>query len=165
MVKSGFWGERKRILTPSLSQGEGECGDGEDENNVVKMSPFSHTQLSLATFKGECGDGKGEKMTSDKRRMTKKMWWKSLAVHIPSCRWLPQWGGMWRVIYLVSPRTPEGGQAGKGDKHLSLHILCSCGVHTQLSLATSMRGNVVTEKGKKWRVTNDEGASDWKERM
>ena len=73
MLKSGFRGERKGILTPSLSQGEGECGDGEDENNVVKMSPFSHTQLSLATFKGECGDGKGEKMTSDKRRMTKKM--------------------------------------------------------------------------------------------
>ncbi|MFC2354082.1 MAG: phosphinothricin acetyltransferase [Capnocytophaga ochracea] len=23
---------------------------------------------------------------------------------------------MWRVIYSVSPRTPEGGQAGKGDK-------------------------------------------------
>ena len=48
----GFRGEIKRILTPSLSQGEGECGDGEDENNVVKMSPFSHTQLSQATFKG-----------------------------------------------------------------------------------------------------------------
>ena len=49
MLKTGFRGERKRILTPSLSQGEGECGDGEDENNVVKMSPFSHTQQSLAT--------------------------------------------------------------------------------------------------------------------
>ena len=34
MLKSGFRGERKRILTPSLSQGEGECGDekGELEN-------------------------------------------------------------------------------------------------------------------------------------
>ena len=31
-------------------------------------------------------------------------------------------GGMWRIIYWVSPRTPEGGQAGKGDKLLSLHI-------------------------------------------
>ena len=28
MVKTGFRGERKRILTPSLSQGEGECSDG-----------------------------------------------------------------------------------------------------------------------------------------
>ncbi len=27
MLKTGFRGERKRILTPSLSQGEGECGD------------------------------------------------------------------------------------------------------------------------------------------
>ncbi|EIW94376.1 hypothetical protein HMPREF1321_0696 [Capnocytophaga sp. oral taxon 412 str. F0487] len=35
---------------------------------------------------------------------------------------------MWRVVYLVSPRTPEGGQAGKGDKPLSLHILRSCGL-------------------------------------
>jgi len=39
-------------------------------------------------------------------------------------------GGMWRVIYLVSPRTPEGGQAGKGDKLPSLHILHSRGAHT-----------------------------------
>ena len=28
MLKTGFRGERKRILTPSLSQGEGECRDG-----------------------------------------------------------------------------------------------------------------------------------------
>ena len=27
----GFRGERKGILTPSLSQGEGECGDGKVE--------------------------------------------------------------------------------------------------------------------------------------
>jgi len=27
MVKTGCRGERKRILTPSLSQGEGECRD------------------------------------------------------------------------------------------------------------------------------------------
>ena len=31
MVKTGFRGERKGILTPSLSQGEGECGDGKSE--------------------------------------------------------------------------------------------------------------------------------------
>ncbi|WP_255493546.1 phosphinothricin acetyltransferase [Capnocytophaga sp. oral taxon 902] len=37
---------------------------------------------------------------------------------------------MWRVIYLVSPRTPEGGQAGKGDKPPPLYTLCSRGAHT-----------------------------------
>jgi len=31
MLKTGFRGERKRILTPSLSQGEGECGDGKEK--------------------------------------------------------------------------------------------------------------------------------------
>ncbi len=30
MVKTGFRGERKGILTPSLSKGEGECGDGKE---------------------------------------------------------------------------------------------------------------------------------------
>ena len=44
-------------------------------------------------------------------------------------------GGMWRVIYSVSPRTPEGGQAVKGDKPPLLHILRSRDTHTQLSLA------------------------------
>jgi len=34
----GFRGERKRILTPSLSQGEGGCSDGKDEGDVVKTS-------------------------------------------------------------------------------------------------------------------------------
>ena len=48
MLKTGFRGERKRILTPSLSQGEGECSDGKND----ETSPFTHTQLSLATFKG-----------------------------------------------------------------------------------------------------------------
>ena len=49
-------------------------------------------------------------------------------------------GGMWRVIYSVSPRTPEGGQAGKGDKPPLLHILRSRDTHTQLSLATFKGG-------------------------
>ena len=31
MLKTGFRGERKRILTPSLSQGEGECSDGNSD--------------------------------------------------------------------------------------------------------------------------------------
>ena len=34
MVKTGFRDERKRILSPSLSQGEGECGDGKSEGKV-----------------------------------------------------------------------------------------------------------------------------------
>ena len=72
--------------------------------------------------------------------------------HILRSRGLPSKGGMWRVIYLASPRTPEGGQAGKGDKLPSLHILRSRGAHTQLLLDTSKRGNVVTEKG-----SSDEG--------
>ena len=38
MLKTGFRDERKRILTPSLSQGEGECSDGKDEGDVVKTS-------------------------------------------------------------------------------------------------------------------------------
>ncbi|EJF45464.1 hypothetical protein [Capnocytophaga ochracea] len=47
---------------------------------------------------------------------------------------------MWQVIYSVSPRTPEGGQAGKGDKPPPLHILRSRGAHTQLSLGTFKGG-------------------------
>ena len=54
---------------------------------------------------------------------------------------------MWRVIYWESPRTPEGGQAGKGDKPPPLHILHSRGAHTQLLLATFKGGIVATEKG------------------
>ncbi|QLF50315.1 phosphinothricin acetyltransferase [Capnocytophaga sp. oral taxon 902] len=55
---------------------------------------------------------------------------------------------MWRVIYSVSPRTPEGGQAEKGDKPPPLHILRSRGAHTQLSLAT-FEGECSDGKGKK----------------
>ncbi|MDU6660024.1 MAG: phosphinothricin acetyltransferase [Capnocytophaga sp.] len=47
---------------------------------------------------------------------------------------------MWRLIYSVSPKIPEGGQAGKGDKPPSLHILCFHGAHTQLLLATFKKG-------------------------
>ena len=46
MPKTGFRDERKGILTPSLSQGEGECGDGKDEGNMVKMPCGEHTPLS-----------------------------------------------------------------------------------------------------------------------
>ena len=31
-------------------------------------------------------------------------------------------GKLWRVVYWVSPRTPEGGQAGKADTPPFLHI-------------------------------------------
>jgi len=31
MLKTGVRGERKRILTPSLFQGEGECGDEKEK--------------------------------------------------------------------------------------------------------------------------------------
>ena len=71
---------------------------------------------------------------------------------------------MWRVFYSVSPRTPEGGQAGKGDKPHPYHIFCSHSAHTQLSLATSKRGNVASllfgkppnpRRGTSWKkVTN-----------
>ena len=37
MVKRGFRDERKRILTPSLSQGEGECSDEKSEGNAEEM--------------------------------------------------------------------------------------------------------------------------------
>ena len=68
-------------------------------------------------------------------------------------------GGMWQVIYSISPRTPERGQARKGDKPSPSHILRSRGAHTQLSLATFKKGNVVTEKERndEGRMTNDEG--------
>ena len=69
---------------------------------------------------------------------------------------------MWRVIYSVNPRTPEGGQAGKGDKPPSLHILCFRGAHTQLLLATPERRKIVTDKGRndERRMTNDEGNTE-----
>ena len=55
MLKKGFRGERKRILTPSLSQGEGECSDGKVEGNVVKMFFFTHTPLSRGTYPAVAG--------------------------------------------------------------------------------------------------------------
>ena len=36
MLKTGFRGERKGILSPALSQGEGECGDGKRGNVVTE---------------------------------------------------------------------------------------------------------------------------------
>ena len=39
MLKTGVRGERKGILTPSLSKGEGECRDGKDElANVMEVT-------------------------------------------------------------------------------------------------------------------------------
>ena len=37
MVKTGFRDERKGILTPTLSQGEGECRDGKENRQVGKL--------------------------------------------------------------------------------------------------------------------------------
>ena len=61
MVKTGFRDERKRILTPSLSQGEGECGDGK----LKETSSFSHTPLSRTSSKGGMWGRKREEMTND----------------------------------------------------------------------------------------------------
>jgi len=55
MEKTRFRGERKRILTPSLSQGEGECSDGKVEGNVVKIFSFTYTSLSRCTYSAVAG--------------------------------------------------------------------------------------------------------------
>ena len=99
-VKTRFRGERKGILTPSLSQGEGECSDGKVEGNVVKMFFFTHTPLSGGTYpavagylqrgnvameKRECGNGKNDENFFLFRSS-------ALVGHIPSCCWLPSKG-------------------------------------------------------------------------
>ena len=65
MLKTGFRGERKRILTPSLSQGEGECSDGKNDENffIFRSSALAGLIPSCRwlSSKGECGDGKAEK--------------------------------------------------------------------------------------------------------
>ena len=65
MLKTGFRGERKRILIPSLSQGEGECGDGKSkETSHLTHTPFSRcTYPAIAGYlgEGEGSDGKGNK--------------------------------------------------------------------------------------------------------
>ena len=38
MLKKRFRCERKRILTPSLSQGEGECGGGKGEGIIRELA-------------------------------------------------------------------------------------------------------------------------------
>ena len=38
MLKTGFRDERKGILTPSLSRGEGECGDGENNETFPSLT-------------------------------------------------------------------------------------------------------------------------------
>ena len=50
MLKRGFRGERKRILTPTLSKGEGECSDGKSKETSPLPPP-----------KEECGAGKEKK--------------------------------------------------------------------------------------------------------
>ncbi len=51
MLKIGFRDERKRILTPSLSQGEGECGDGKSKETF----PLTHTPLLRGTYSAVSG--------------------------------------------------------------------------------------------------------------
>ena len=53
MLKTEFRGERKRILTPSLSQGEGECSNGKDEGNVEKCLPSHIPSCCWLSSKGE----------------------------------------------------------------------------------------------------------------
>ncbi len=53
MAKRGFRGERKGILTPSLSQGEGECSDGE----AKETSPlYTYPVVAGYLGEGECGE-------------------------------------------------------------------------------------------------------------
>ena len=50
MLKSGFRGERKRILTPSLSQGEGECSDGKERGKKkVRWGRVKKSNRSLGS--------------------------------------------------------------------------------------------------------------------
>ena len=51
MLKTGFRDERKGILTPSLSQGEGECSDGKSE----ETSPLTPTPLLQGTYSAVSG--------------------------------------------------------------------------------------------------------------
>ena len=59
----GFRDERKGILTPALSQGEGECSDGKNDENffLFRISAFAGHIPSCRWLpsKGECSDGKG----------------------------------------------------------------------------------------------------------
>ena len=62
MLKTGFRGERKGILTPSLSQGEGGMWRRKKGNVATekrKKPPPSPLQRgSVVTEKWECGGGK-----------------------------------------------------------------------------------------------------------
>ena len=136
MGKTGFRGERKGILTPityspirRLLPRRGGVVTSRERRK--KRNVASH----LFGKPPNPRRGTSWKKVTNLTPITYYV----LAGHIPSCCWLPQRGGMWRVFYSVSPRTPEGGQAGKGDKPHPYHILRSRGVHTQLLLATSKR--------------------------
>ena len=52
MVKRRFRGERKRILTPSHSQGEGGMWRRKKEGNVVKHPPIHILRYRGLPFKG-----------------------------------------------------------------------------------------------------------------
>jgi len=52
MLKTEFRGERKGILTPALSQGEGECSDGKRGNVVTKRRISKLGNLEIRKFVG-----------------------------------------------------------------------------------------------------------------
>ena len=56
MVKTGFRGEKKRILTPSLSQGEGECCDGKEEGIIRELVNLEMRKWGIIATKGELSD-------------------------------------------------------------------------------------------------------------
>ena len=71
-------------------------------------------------------------------------------------RGLTRRGGMWRIIYWVSPRTPEGGQAGKGDKTSLLHITSFRGGIYPAIAGYFGEGESSDRKVEKRRIARDE---------
>ena len=57
-------------------------------------------------------------------------------------------GGMWQVIYSVSPRTPEGGQAGKGDKPPPSHIPSYCWLPSKGECSDGKKRGVAITRGR-----------------
>ena len=60
----GFRGERKEILTPALSQGEGECSDGK----MMKTSLYSEAPFSRGTYPAVAGYLQRGNVLTERRR-------------------------------------------------------------------------------------------------
>ncbi|ACU92351.1 hypothetical protein Coch_0794 [Capnocytophaga ochracea DSM 7271] len=73
------------------------------------------------TEKGECSDGEAKETSPLSHTPLSRGTYPAVAGYL-------QRGKMWRIVYSVSPRTPEGGQAGKDDKPPPIHILRSRGL-------------------------------------